>query len=107
MGSTAKASETRALLGRILGVLGIASLSGCAGRSTDEGAADETSTQSSSESAADSESSSGSMSSTDTETDTGDDGPYYDLPAGDGDGDGEPGDGDGEPPDCTGLDVDY
>jgi hypothetical protein len=83
--------ETRALLGRILGVLGVASLAGCAERAIGEGTTDE------------SESGSSSESSSTTTTETGDDGPVLDL--------GSPGDGDGDGTDgnfeCSGLVVDH
>jgi hypothetical protein len=99
MGSSTRAPETRVLLGRILGVLGVASLSGCAARTGGDGATEETGSSSGSES--ESESSTGSMSST-SETDTGDDGPILDInDPGDGDGDG---DGDLE---CSELVVEY
>jgi hypothetical protein len=89
--------DTRMLLGRILGVLGVASLASCAARTSGDGATEESGSGSSSES----ESSSESMSST-SETDTGDDGPVLDVNQ-TGDGDGDETDG-GE---CSGLDVDY
>lgn len=88
--------DTRVLLGRILGVLGVASLAGCASRTSGDGATQESGTEagssSSSSSSESSESESGSDSST-SETETGDE-PPLDVSPGDGD------------PDCPGLVLD-
>jgi hypothetical protein len=99
MGSITGTPDTRALLGRILGVLGVASLASCAVRSGGDGAGDETPSSSGSESESESESSSGSMSST-SETDTDDD-PILDI------NDPGDGDGDGDGVDCSGFVFDH
>jgi hypothetical protein len=107
MGSITKTPDTHALLARILGVLGVASLASCAARNGGDGAGDDAGSSSgaSSASESESESSSGSMSSS-SETDT-DDEPILDVhdsgpDSGDGDGDGDETEGG---VDCSGFHV--
>jgi hypothetical protein len=121
MGSNFGTVDSAALLRRILGVLGVASLAACAARSVDEGddeVAEETesesssssSSSSSSESESESESSSGSTSTEDTEDTDGEteaesDGPVPDVNQTT-DVDESDSTDDGEPVDCSGLDID-
>jgi hypothetical protein len=104
MSSNGRTLDSRALLGRILGVLGVASLAGCAGRAIADEAADETEAEAESESSSTSTSTStSSTTDTDTETETEDEGTIFDI-GNPGDGDGDETEGNGE---CSGLDDDY